>query len=303
MFLKILYKNIKFLCKNDLWEIKRTCEWATLDKIPEIRKMRLFREMQQHKLLTLKADILDYNDSIDYIIENKCSLCRFGDGEFNLINGGDVSFQTYNPLLANRLKEILMSCFDSSITSKNIKIAINRVYYNFSDWNNLIFLRFFEDYVFHNEEKLISFCSESYKYLAAEISQLYNLFKDYDFASYFEHIKEIWEKRDIAIICGDRIFNNIEYNIFDCANSVEYIYAPSTDAFDQYEDILKKTKEISKEKLVIIILGPTAKVLAWDLSQFGYQALDFGHIAKDYNSYMKKDPQNIENIQKFFDKD
>ena len=60
---------------------------------------------------------------------------------------------------------------------------------------------------------------------------------------------------------------------------------------------------IPKEKLVIAILGPTATLLAWDLSQCGYQALDFGHIAKDYNSFMKKDPQNIENIQKFFDKD
>ena len=139
MFLKTLYKNLKFLCKNDLWNLKRTSEWASLEKILEIRKMRLFKDMDNHKLLALKPNILGYDESIDYIIKKKCSLCRFGDGEFNLINGGDVSFQKYNPQLAQRLREILMSCFDSSAKERNIKIAINRIYYNFSDWNNFFF--------------------------------------------------------------------------------------------------------------------------------------------------------------------
>ncbi len=303
MFLKTLYKNLKFLCKTDLWDLKRTSEWASLDKIPEIRKIRLFKEMQHHKLLALKANILSYDESIDYIIKNKCSLCRFGDGEFNLISGGDVSFQKYNPLLAQRLKDILMSCFDSSANNRNIKIALGRCYYDFSDWNNLIFPKFFEDYIVLNEEKLVSFCSESYEYLATDISQLYNLIKDYDFASYFEHIKEIWKDRDIAIICGERIFNNISYNIFDCAKSVEYLYAPTENAFDQYDEVLDKAKVLSKDKLIIAILGPAAKLLAWDLSALGYQALDFGHIAKDYDSFMKKEPRNIESVAKFFDKD
>ena len=74
MFLKTFYKNIKFLCKNNLWDIKRASEWAALEAVPEIRKLRLFKEMQQHKLLSLNADILNYDESIDYIIENKCSL-------------------------------------------------------------------------------------------------------------------------------------------------------------------------------------------------------------------------------------
>ena len=303
MFLKTLYKNLKFLCKNNLWDIKRASEWATLETIPEIRKLRLFNEMQQHKLLALKPKILGYNESIDYIINSKCSLCRFGDGEFNLISGGDVSFQKYNQQLAQRLREILMSCFDSSANDRNIKIAVGREYYDFSDWNNLIFPKFFEEYVMLNEERLVSVFSESYEYLATGISQLYNLIKDYDFASYFEHIKGIWKDRDIAIICGERIFNNISYNIFDCAKSVEYLCAPTENAFNQYDEVLDKAKVLSKDKLIIAILGPAAKLLAWDLYALGYQALDFGHIAKDYDSFMKKEPRNIESVTKFFDKD
>ena len=303
MFLKTLYKNIKFLCKNNLWDLKRTSEWADIEKIPAIRKMRFFQEMQQHKILSLRADILDYDKSIDYIIETRCSLCRFGDGEFNLINGGNLSFQKYNKLLAERLKEILMSCFDSSANNKNVKIAIVRLYYNFSDWSNFIFPDFFKDYVTLNEDFIVDLCNPRYTYISAEISQLYHIFKDYDFDSYFEHIKEIWKNRDITIICGDRIFANIEHNIFDCAKSIEYIYAPTTDAFEQYEQIIEKAKAVFKDNLIIAILGPTAKLLAWDLSKLGYQALDFGHIAQDYDSFIKKEKRDVENIKKFFGAD
>ncbi len=303
MVLKTLYKNLKFLCKNDLWDLKRTSEWASLDKIPEIRKMRLFKEMQQHKLLSLKPNILSYDESIDYIINSKCSLCRFGDGEFNQIMGGSEPFQKNNPVLTQRLKEILMTCLDSSDLNSNIRIAISRLYYNFSDWNNLIFPRFFEEFVVSNENFLVEVCNPKYTYISTEISQLYHIFKEYDFASYFGHIKEIWKDRDIAIICGDRIFNNIENNIFDCAKSTEYIYAPTTEAFNQYDEILDKAKKISKEKLVIAILGPTATLLAWDLSLCGYQILDFGHIAQDYDSFLKKENQNIKTVTDFFDKD
>ena len=162
MFLKTLYKNIKFLCKNNLWDLKSTSEWANIDNIPEIRKMRLFKEMEKHDFISLKPKILGYEESIDYIIKKRCSLCRFGDGEFNLINGGDVAYQKYNPLLAQRLKEIIMSCFDFSANERNIKIAIGREYYDFSDWNNLLYPKFYEDYIMLNEKMLVSFCSESY---------------------------------------------------------------------------------------------------------------------------------------------
>ena len=47
-------------------------------------------------------------------------------------------------------------------------------------------------------------------------------------------------------------------------------------------------KKQNKNKIIILILGPTAKVLAYDLSKVGYQALDMGHIAKSYDWYIKQ---------------
>lgn len=104
-------------------------------------------------------------------------------------------------------------------------------------------------------------------------------------------------------MCGETVFNNIDYNIFDNSKSIEYIYAPSKNAFDKYEEILEKSMKHSKDKLFIIILGPTANILAYDLAVKGYRALDFGHIAKDYDAYIKKIERNTKNIYKFFEPD
>lgn len=37
---------------------------------------------------TQQFSIMSSMESLQYIIENKCSVSRFGDGEFDVINGG-----------------------------------------------------------------------------------------------------------------------------------------------------------------------------------------------------------------------
>ena len=116
----------------------------------------------------------------------------------------------------------------------------------------------------------------------------------------------MWRDNDITVIAGDRVFKNIRYNIFDCAKSIEYIYAPTIDAFNVYDEIFKKARSIDKNRLVCIILGPTATVLAYDLAQLGYRALDLGHIVKSYDLYCKNNKRvdlTPEERAKFFAKD
>ncbi|NLC93274.1 MAG: DUF1792 domain-containing protein [Treponema sp.] len=135
-------------------------------------------------------------------------------------------------------------------------------------------------------------------------TQLYMALNNIDFEDYFQKIRMLWDNKDITIICGDRIFNNLKYNIFDNAKSIEYQYCSSEDAFYEYEEILAKAKKIEKNKLIFIILGPTATILAYDLANLGYRAIDFGHIAKDFNAYKCKINNNlIEDTVRFFDPD
>ena len=187
-----------------------------------------------------------------------------------------------------------------------MEIGINKVHFNISSTNNklnIVNKEWVWDYFLKNENTIRKLIDINKTYISAEITQLYMAFDDYDFADYFEKIKNIWKNKDIVIACGERVFNNIQNNIFDCAKSIEYVNCPSTNAFSKYEEILNRLKQIEKSKLIILILGPTATVLAFDLHNLGYRALDFGHIAKDYDAYCKKLTKTHENVAKFFDAD
>ena len=48
-------------------------------------------------------------------------------------------------------------------------------------------------------------------------------------------------------------------------------------------------KKLPKDRLILIVLGPTAKPLAYDLTKLGYRALDLGHMAKAYEWLKTRD--------------
>ena len=43
-----------------------------------------------------------------------------------------------------------------------------------------------------------------------------------------------------------------------------------------------------KNKLILIALGPTATILAYDLYKLGYRAIDIGHIDIEYEWFLRK---------------
>src|SRR5699024_12528364 len=48
------------------------------------------------------------DESLDLILQDNKSVIRFGDGEFDLIRGASIPYQTYDSELANRLKDIIL---------------------------------------------------------------------------------------------------------------------------------------------------------------------------------------------------
>ena len=42
-----------------------------------------------------------------------------------------------------------------------------------------------------------------------------------------------------------------------------------------------------REKLVLLALGPTATVMAYDLSHLGFQAIDIGNVDIEYEWYLR----------------
>ena len=219
--------------------------------------------------------ILDTRQTIDYLLEHSDkSLARFGDGEVFLIKNQSIPFQTASPELSKRLTEVL--------TSKNDKVEIglpNLMCLSVRDYDMRLkdFTRRFWG---ANSDWLIKQIDLNRTYLNTAFTA------PTDDAEILNGIRMLWKDKDITVICGDRVIKKVKYNVFDCAKSVEYIYAPTVNAFDKYDEILLRAKSVPKDRLICIVLGPTATVLAYDLALLGYRALDIGHVVKSYDLFL-----------------
>ena len=108
-----------------------------------------------------------------------------------------------------------------------------------------------------------------------------------------KNIKRIWKNKDIIIVEGKDTKIGVGNDLLDNSKSIKRIIAPSTNAFNSYNDILNEVKKVKKDCLILIALGPTATVLSYDLSKMGYQALDVGHIDIEYEWYLRKATNKI----------
>ena len=299
--LMLFFKNIRFLFKNSLKSLNKEAS-KELKRINgfELDCMRMvdniIYELPDRLHLISKPKIKNFSETLDNLVSSNSSIIRFGDGEIILIKGGDIGFQSNSEVLKLRLKEILQS------NESNILIGINYHYYyadlrDFNEYPKYVYRTFVSD-IRNYLSTIINFDTQ---YYSAGITSPYQMFKNYDFEQHYDKLMSLWRDRDVAIICGDKSFENISYNIFDCASSIEYQYCPFSNAFTNYDDIFNRACGINKSKLIIAILGPTAKLLAFDLSKEGYRVLDMGHLAKDFDDYKKQSIKNKQTIGKFFE--
>lgn len=244
------------------------------------------------KFLLPTPKILTVEESILSIIENKKSVCRFGDGELWCLLGGGIRYQNSDPLLANRLKQILSSkaknievCLPDVFSTERLKI---RTLENQIFWKNHLLKHRFDWYRFTNWKRT---------HLNTAISRFYIPFIDKDKSNKNSFLlKRLWEGKDLLIVEGEKSRLGVGNNLFSNAKSISRILCPSEDAFLKYNKILKAIKEYDKNVLVLIALGPTATILAYDLGITGYWAIDIGHIDLEYE-WMNRGVKRQEKIE------
>ena len=99
-------------------------------------------------------------------------------------------------------------------------------------------------------------------------------------------VKRIWDKRDVVIVEGDKTRTGCGNDLFENVKSIKRVLAPTQNAFDKYDEILRAILKIEKDSLILVILGAAAKLLVYDLTKRGYQAVDLGQIDMDYEWYL-----------------
>lgn len=239
-----------------------------------------------------QPQIKDIPTTIQAILDNKASLSRFGDGEFDIIFGRGQPFQNYNKNLKKRLKQILKS----NNKSKSLLIAIPDCFGDLSHfvpeaqmhWRIRLEKERYKWYYILNRKS---------HYYHAQISRFYLDWADKSKSPiWFNHLTMIWKNRSVLIVEGEKSRLGLNNDLFDNTISVKRILCPAVNAFDKYEDILSLVSTHAKlDDLILIALGPTASVLSYDLHRLGFQAIDIGHIDIEYE-WMKMKATKKERI-------
>ena len=228
-----------------------------------------------------KPIVKDTDETLDKIIKDKCSVSRFGDGEFSLIYGESLKFQPKNDELSRRLKDVLKS------NEENHIVCIPNVFEEM-EWATDKAKKYWIKYLNLNRGKIYKILDKNKEYYDAQVTRLYIDLKDKEkVRNRFEKIKLLWKDRKIVIVEGEKSRLGVGNDLFDSVISIERIICPSVNAYLMYEEIFKEITKQDKAKLILIALGPTATVLAYDLSKAGYQAIDIGHIDIEYEWFLQ----------------
>ena len=232
------------------------------------------KEMLGKQLDPIQVKGID--ETLDYIIENKSSLVRFGDGEINMLAGHSIPYQDYDEELVSTMRDIigqesrkeLVVCLPDAFTDR----------FRFTYWA----IPFWKDHMDHYMDFYRELCSDSW-YGSTFVSRPYIDFEDKSQAkAQFEKLKSIWKNRDLLIAEGATSRSGVGNDLFDEANSIKRIICPSHSAFSRVHEIEQEIEKHAAGRLILCMLGPTAKVLAYHLSRKGYQVLDIGHIDSEY---------------------
>ena len=233
--------------------------------------IRLFRT-------EIEAFIAEYpkvcreEETLEKLIQDRSSIARFGDGEFKLIIGErHKSFQDVNEDLNARMLGVLRS------EHPNLLIAIHPV----RDFDGLG--RIWKKFIIRIGSQVLGLLDKDQTYESTGVFHLLPENDEMAFKNRIRSIKRLWEKRKILMVVGKGSRFRFEPELFDNVTSVDYVYGPAKNAFLEYDRLMGEVRQRDKDEyLILLVLGPTATVMAHDLARKGYQAIDFGQMPSKY---------------------
>ena len=224
--------------------------------------------------------VASIEDTISYILQNNCSVSRLGDGEIKLVAGKDLGFQKYSEELRQRMIEVLTFPIPNHI------VCLPDIFQNLE--------QYVPDASSHWKKHLSYYRKYWYRYINKDrlffnafISRCYMMFRNKsDALTHFQHLKQLWDRKDIIIVEGEKSRLGVGNDLFDNVCSIKRILGPNVEAFQYYENIFQVINQYPKSYLILLALGPTATIMAYDLAKKGYQAIDIGHVDIEYEWFL-----------------
>jgi glycosyltransferase family protein len=220
------------------------------------------------------------DETLEQLLASDCSVCRFGDGEYKVMAGGKNGFQQSDPVLAARLRQVLRSdaadllvCIPNIRGDRNLRTGQARA--------------FWDDFAEEYGKSFTKMLDPQKKYYNAHVTRLYMDYQNCGKSSaWFRSLKKVWAGKDLLIVEGVNTRLGVGNDLFSEAGRIRRILCPGKSAFSHYETILQTVKTLWNGELILIALGQTATVLAYDLHLAGIRALDIGHVDIEYEWFL-----------------
>ena len=202
--------------------------------------------------------VLTAKQSLKLIAEKRISVGRFGDGEYKLIRGKSLRFQSAVPELVTRLKQVFYSDVPGFYVGTREMV----------DYQNCP-----------------QFCAREKHNLIRNWQLFEKLTNEFYLSSYLSGVMDltdwnsVFHEREITLITNSEMETvATQTKLFGKAAKLHFIQAPAEQAFSQYDSLLNKASEHREDCLYLLACGPVATVLAFDLHNSGRQAVDIGHF-------------------------
>lgn len=281
----------------DYWNTDREYEFidSNIKKIIELQKCikryeRQIKNMPYELGVKESPIIRSAEELLEIILKDGKSLSRFGDGDLEIMQKRErLWYQSVDYKLSERLKEVFLS------RKRQVIIALADNFGSLECYTEAA-ADTIRDYLDHGiREELMKVIDMKYTYYDAYVARPYIIYKNKQHAvRIFELFKQIWKNRDVLLVEGSKAYIGVRNDLFFGVKNMHRIIAPSVNAFSSYDEILSLVKKnVIENTLVLISLGPTATVLAYDLAMEGIQALDIGQLDNEYEWYLRGATERI----------
>ena len=225
--------------------------------------------------------VLSAEQTIDLLLsDDRLSVCRYGDGELEMTLFKNIGFQSFDERLSIRLKEIMRRGTQSDNRCLLCMPDAFRGTGNMR-FGSALFWFFHKAFFFRHYEHLLK---KGYRYGNTSVTRPYHDYKDKQPAArIFAKFKQLFHDKKILIVEGSGTRLGLGNDLLDGARQIRRITTLNRNAFSVYNELYSNVLAHAREfDMVLISLGPTATVLAYDLSQHGILCIDTGHIDIEY---------------------
>lgn len=211
-------------------------------------------------------DVVGEWETLLRVLDGK-SIARYGDGEFNLVRGGNCVSQKKVPGIQTELQNILHS------KDPNLLVAIPRL--DKRSPKNVNWLKccaHYGTYLSHKKQYYSAFITrpDSAPWIATP--------------TFFDGIEKLWEGKDITMVYGSKRSLSAEFPALASAKSIEVVECDYAHTYHKI-DLIERDIVMRGRKTVLLMCGPSATCLAARVSKQGFHAIDLGHIGMWWRAY------------------